>query len=337
PSLIPSCGWGFNGGGGGPAWDSALLLIPWHVHLFTGNKTMIETHYDAMKKYVDYCSFMAKENIVSFGLGDWCHHDRNRMVSSALTSTSYYYIDAVLIARFAGLTGHDYDQRAYSKLAADIRRAFNQRFYRGAGIYANGEPTALGCALHHGLVEDATREEVVKKLVNAVEANGYKSDFGILGAKYVPRVLADNGYAEAAYRIITQPDFPGWAHWLSRGATTLWESWEGSSSLNHIMFGDISAWMYQYLGGITPDPNNPGFKHVIIQPRPVPQLAWVKARHKSPYGMISVAWEKNRHEFKLDIEIPTGTSATVILPDTTTTTVDSGVHHYSIAHVVANE
>jgi alpha-L-rhamnosidase len=328
PGIAPSSGWGYNWGNG-PAYDSAFLLIPWYVYLYTGNKFAIETHYDSMKKYVDYCTSMATGHIVSFGLGDWCHVDKERIVDRALTDTGYYYTDALLLTKFALMTRRKDDHEQYSSLAESIKTAFNRKFYRGDGIYANGEQTALACAIYQELVEDSEKAKVVAKLAESVKANGNKPDFGILGAKYVPRVLADNGHVDLSYKLITQPEFPGWACWLEQGATTLWESWNGKSSRNHIMFGDISAWMYQYLAGITPDPENPGFKHVIIKPHPVSGLKWVSAEHRSPYGIISSKWKISRENFSLEVLIPSAATATVIMPDSCQHEVTSGKYEFT--------
>ena len=262
PGIVPSCGWGYNNIG--PTWDSALLLIPWYVYLYTGDDSVIQKHYGAMIKYLDYCTQMADEHIISFGvLGDWCHVNPERMVDRALTDTAYYYVDALLLAKFADMLGDNDNSRYYSELSDKIKTAFNNKFYKGNGIYAEGEQTAMGCALYQGLVDESLKTEVVERLADAVEAAGVKPDFGILGAKYIPRVLADNGHAELAFKLITQPEFPGWVNWLNQGATTLWEFWDGAGSQNHIMFGDISAWFYQYLAGIVPDAAKPGFKHFL--------------------------------------------------------------------------
>ena len=330
PGIVPSAGWGYNWGSG-PAWDSALLLIPWYIYLYTGDRTAIEQHYDSMKRYVDFCSRMATGHILSFGLGDWCHVDSNRIPPPALTSTGYYYCDVRLLATFAELADRSADHERYSDLANEIRAAFNRRFYQGDGIYASGEQTALACAVYQELVEDTEREAVVAKLVAAVEANGCRPDFGILGAKYVPRVLAENGHVELAYRLITQPEYPGWVHWLQQGATTLWESWNGNSSRNHIMFGDISAWMYQYLAGIAPDASSPGFKRVTIRPRPVSGLDWVRATHRSPHGPIRSAWTRTGHGLELEVELPPGTTGSLHFPTDRPKQVvelDAGSYHF---------
>ncbi len=328
PGIVPSTGWGYNWGSG-PAWDSAFILIPWYIYVYSGDSSAINKNYDAIKKYVDYLSYMAVDHIVSIGLGDWCHVDKERIVDVSVTSTAYYYMDAVLLSKFAVMTGHAEDAKYYSELASDIRKTFNHKFYMGEGIYANGEPTALACAVYQGLVEDSEKAKVIAKLVETLEKNNYKADFGILGAKYIPRVLSDNGHAELAYKLITQPEFPGWAHWLKQGATTLWEDWNGESSRNHIMFGDISAWMYQYLAGIIPNPKAPGFKSFIIKPNPVDGVEWVKAEHKLSSGSIQVSWEKLDSKFELDVKIPEDSNATIVMPDQSSYNLLAGKHHLS--------
>ncbi len=325
PGIVPSTGWGYNWGSG-PAWDSAFLLIPWYVYLYTGDTSAINAHYPEMKKYVDYCTSMADGHIVSFGLGDWCHVDNARMAETALTSTGYYYADCVLLAKFAAITNRTDDRQKYEQLAADIKTAFNRRFYHGNGVYGKGEQTAQACAVYQGLVEESEKALAVARLVDAVKACGNKLDFGILGAKYTPRVLAENGHADLAYHLITQPEQPGWVHWLKQGATTLWEDWFGNASLNHIMYGDISAWFFQYLAGIAPDPENPGFKHVLIQPHPVPALQWARGEHTVASGTIIAAWKVNDGKFELEVTLPPEITATVILPDGRRCELSQGTH-----------
>ena len=205
--IVPSSGWGYNWGSG-PAWDSVFIPDSVYIYVYTGDTSAIEKHYEGMRRYVDYCSRMATDNLVSFGLGDWCHWDRERIVPVEITSTGYYYIDTVILAKFAELTGRADDCQKYTELAAEIKKSFNAKYYKGDGLYHEGGQTTLGCALYQGLVEDSEKAKVAQKLNEAVIEFDYKVDFGILGAKYVPRALADNGYVETAYKILTQPEYP---------------------------------------------------------------------------------------------------------------------------------
>lgn len=311
PGIVPSSGWGYNWGSG-PAWDNAFVLIPWYLYQYTGDQEVLERHYDGIKLYVDFCTQMATDHIASFGLGDWCHPDNTRAAPAALTSTAYYGVDARITAQIANLLGKTGDAERYGRLAEDIRASFNRKFGLADGRYAGGEQTSQGCALYQGMVEEADRSRVVERLLEAIEQNDGRLDVGILGAKYVPRALADAGHTELAYSLLTRTDYPSWGHWLGQGATTLWEDWRGASSRNHIMFGDISAWMYTYLAGIAPEA--PGFQRILIHPRPVGDLTWVTAEHCSPYGLIRSAWRRSGTEFTLDVTIPANTSARVVLP-----------------------
>ena len=309
PGIAPTAGWAYNWGSG-PARHAALVLIPGYIHLYTGDDSSIRTHYDAISRYMDFCRTMASDHIISFGLGDWCAPDPTRMTPAALTSTAYYYAFAKRMEAYAGLMQKNEDETGYRDLAEDIKSAFNRTFYKGQGVYAHGEGTAQACALYQGVVEPDEREAVVQRLVEAVHQSGVVSDFGILGAQYIPRALADNGHADLAYRLFTQPKEPGWVAWLRQGATTLWENWNGAESHNHIMFGDISAWMYHYLAGIRPDPAQPGFRNVLLNPHFLADLDWVKATHHSPNGPISVSWKRKGDTVVLDLALPQGTTAT---------------------------
>ncbi len=313
PGIVPSTGWGYNWGSG-PAWDAAFLVIPWLGYLYAGRRDMIERHFDNMRRYMDFCASMAREQLLEFGLGDWCHPDSARMAPARLTSTGYYHRFATLMARFAALLGRREDATAYQRLAAAIKAAFNRSFYKGEGNYAGGELTSLGCALYFGLCEEDQVSAVAQRLAESVASGAYKADFGILGAQFVPRALALHGHADTAYRLLTQRECPGWLHWLDMGATSLWEDWKGENSRNHIMFGDISAWMVNFLAGIQPDPEAPGFARVRFVPNFVAGLDAAQAEHRSAQGWIRSAWRREAGGVELRLEIPQGCTGALELP-----------------------
>ncbi|MPN25602.1 hypothetical protein SDC9_173014 [bioreactor metagenome] len=122
----------------------------------------------------------------------------------------------------------------------------------------------------------------------------------------MPRALADAGFLETAFRLFLQPEFPGWVNWLRQGATTLWGNWHGEASRNHIMFGDVSAWCFRYLGGLVPDEAHPGFSAVTLRPRPVPQLSFFRMHHDTPHGRIAVEWTNRDGEFQVNATVPDG-------------------------------
>ena len=317
PGIVPTGGWGYNWGSG-PAWDSAYIHLPWYLYLYGGDRRVLETHYAGMKRYMEFMDSMSDNDLLHFGLGDWCPPaggPNGHSTPASLTSTGYYFANARIMERVAGVLGKAAEARRYGEQAERIRRAFNRAFFSVEhNRYAEGDQTSQGCALYQGLAHPLREKAALDALVKAVEAANGHLTFGILGAKYVPHALAEQGRADVAMRLFTQEDYPGYGLWLKQGATTLWESWSGDASRNHIMFGDISAWMFRWLAGIHPDPEQPGFAHTILRPTLVPGLDWVKASHASPYGTLSSAWHRNGGQAVFAVTIPPNATATVWLP-----------------------
>ena len=312
PGIIPTGGWGYKWGNG-PAWDSAYILIPWSMYLYRGDVRILAEHYDNMKRYVDYLTRTANNGIVAIGLGDWC--PAKTKTPENVTSTGYYYCDTVIVSKIADILGRKDDAATYAQLALDIKRAFNREFLDPqTKQYAGGTQTALSCALYQGLVEPGDIDAVVKNLVENVEGQGNHLDCGILGTKYLLHALADHGRADIAYRVAVQTTQPGWGYWIQQGATTLWEGWDGGGTHNHIMFGDISAWFFETLAGIRPDPAVSGFRKIIIKPSPMEGLTWVRASHNSPYGKIDSQWKLDGDKLTLTVEIPPNTTAEINVP-----------------------
>jgi alpha-L-rhamnosidase len=270
---------------------------------------------------------MSVDNILYFGLGDWCSPvPRNEnMPPVELTSTGYYYANCLILAKAAELLGYHGDKETYLALAEQIKEAFNARFYDPkTGRYADGSQTAQSCALFQGLVEPEEREKVLARLKEAIAEKDNHPWFGILGSKYVPNVLTNEGCADLALTMLTQTTYPGWGHWIEQGATTLWETWEGPDSQNHIAFGDISAWMYKTLAGISPDESSPGFRHFFLRPQVLHGLTWVRAEHKCMYGLIRSGWRVEGDSIFFDMKIPANTTATICLPGSTDTIQEGG-------------
>jgi len=312
PGIVPTSGWGYAWGNG-PAWDSAYVLIPWYLYQYCGDTRVLAEHYDRLKRYVDYLTSRAENHIVSIGLGDWV--PAKSKTPEKVTSTGYYYRDALIVSKIAAMLGKTEGARVYGELALKIRDAFNREFFdKDAGLYDGGTQTAMSCALTHGLVPPEDRARVLGKLVAMIEKNDGFLDAGILGTKYLIDCLTAGGRADVVYNMATKTGYPSWGRWLEEGATTLWEQWDGGASRNHIMFGHISAWFFEVLGGILPDPEAAGFKHFTIKPQLLGDVTWVRAEHESMYGTIRSHWEIRGNKFILKIAVPVNTTATVYVP-----------------------
>jgi alpha-L-rhamnosidase len=311
PGIVPTSGWGYDWGNG-PAWDSAYPQIAWYLYLYRGDQRILAANYERLRRYVDFMTAKAKDHLVEHGLGDWVPAKTETPV--IVTSSGYYYSDALIVSRIAALLGKTDDARKYGDLAEAIRQSFNKKLYQGDGVYANGSQTAESCALYQGLAPVDQKAAVAARLADAVKKADNHLDTGILGAKYLFRTLSENGHHDLAYAIACQTTAPSYGDWIRRGATTLWEDWGDGSSRNHIMFGDISAWFYQYLAGIQIDPTKPGFKQIVIRPRPIGDLTWVRAQTQSPYGLVASSWQKTKDGLTLKVTVPVNATATVYVP-----------------------
>ena len=152
-----------------------------------------------------------------------------------------------------------------------------------------------------------------------MEADNNHIDVGLLGTKAILGALSDNGHADVAYKLASQETFPSWGWWIVNGATTLYENWpinaNSDISMNHIMFGEIGAWFYKSLGGINTDPENPGFKNILLRPSFVEGLSIVESKHTSPYGEIVSNWNRSRKGIIYSVTIPPNSTAAFSVPE----------------------
>ena len=315
PAIIPSSGWGYHWANG-PDWTSSLAIIPWNIYLFYGDQKLLQDCYENIKRYVDHISEISSGYITNWGLGDWV--PVKSKTPKQFTSSIYYYVDVNILAKTAKLFGKEVDYKKYSKLAANIKQEINSRFFDlKTGTYGSGFQTELSTALFWGIVPEEYSEKVALNLAKKVISDNRHIDVGLLGSKAILNALSENGYADLAYEVATQDDFPSWGAWIKDGATTLYEDWKvdderrGAMSRNHIMFGEISAWFYKALAGIKPDPNYPGFKNILLEPHFVKGLENFKAELNGPRGEILSAWEKKNGIVFYDVIIPPNSSATL--------------------------
>ncbi len=316
PSIIPTDGWGYEWGNG-PDWTSTIALIPWNIYLFYGDISLLEASYENIKRYVDHITQISPSGTTTWGLGDWVPVKSKSPVE--LTSTCYYFADATILAKAAKLLNKPGDETKYLALAQKIKKAFNNKYFHvDTKTYASGTQTEMSAPLYWGLVPEEMKTEVAANLAKRVEADQFHLDVGLLGQKTILNALSQNGYADFAYKIASQETYPSWGWWIVNGASTLLENWDiyaqNDISMNHIMFGEIGAWLYKGLGGIFPDPNNPGFKNVILKPSFVPALDGVEISHQSPYGKITSAWKQNKKSVVCTLIIPANSTADFYIP-----------------------
>ena len=266
--------------------------------------------------------------------GDWCvppekpelihSEDPARKTEGRFLGTAYYIRMLGLMERYAKLTNHARRRpgvRAAGRFHDALSTSTTSTPSPASTPTARRPPRILPLAFDIAAPEGAQAPcSTTSSARSTMESNGHVG-VGLIGAQWLMRTLSDNGRADLALPIATQKTYPGWGYMIEKGATTIWELWNGDTadpamnSGNHVMqIGDLSVWLYEYLAGIRPDPAYPAFARFSIKPTPVDGLDWVKASRRTPHGEIRVHWRKTPGKFELDASIPPNTSATILLP-----------------------
>ncbi|MCY1520463.1 Bacterial alpha-L-rhamnosidase 6 hairpin glycosidase domain protein [compost metagenome] len=336
PDIIPTGGWGY-GTANGLDWTSTIAIIPWQVYLFYGDSRILQENYANIKRYVDYVNRISPEGLTTFGRGDWVPVKSTSNLE--LTSSVYFYTDTRILTAAARLFGREEDVQKYEALSRKIKDAINRKFlHTESGIYAGGSQTELSVPLYWGIVPEELKARVAANLNKKVEESNFHLDVGVLGAKALLNALTENGYGESAYKVATQDSYPSWGWWVVNGATTLLENWDLNAkrdiSDNHMMFGEIGGWFFKSIGGILPDPQAPGFKHILLKPLFPEGLKESAVMHQSPYGEIKTSWKRNNKTITLNVEIPPNSSASFYPPanasDQSVTELEAGQHQLKV-------
>ena len=300
--------------GAGPiGWGLAHPLLMSQLHQYYGDHRIIEEHFEAARTWVDLLEEASDGNIIDRCIGD---HESLDPKPIELIATAQFYQAASLVAHFADILSLREVADHYRKLAEAIRTAFIERFLtQGTGRFGIATQAAQATALELGLCPESESESAVERMVEAVliDHDGHVAT-GIFGTKYLLNALSRRGHSETAYRMVDEPDYPGWVHMLENGATTLWETWAQSDNVysqNHPMFGSVSEWFFKSLGGIRPQLDAVGFDRFVISPFLAPELEWVDASYESARGRISSRWSRTNQGVRLEIEIPANTEAIV--------------------------
>ena len=185
--------------------------------------------------------------------------------------------------------------------------------------------TSYVLALHFDLLPKKMRAAAAAELVRDIERRDMHLSTGFVGAPYLPHALSDAGQLSTAYELLNQKTWPSWLYSVTRGATTIWERWDGMTdergfqdpgmnSFNHYAYGSVGAWMYRVIAGIQTDPEQPAYKHAILHPQPGGGLSHASASLDTPYGEISSAWRFTDDAWHWTVVVPPNTTATAHLP-----------------------
>jgi len=315
---------------GGPAWADAVVICPWTIYLCYGDTQLLERHYDSMARFVDYLVRSSAGLIRAHpdvdpwgGFGDWL--SINAETPKDLIGTAFLAYSARLMGRIAAALGKTDDAQRYGQLFQDVRRAFIHRFVTADGLVFGGTQTAYVLALHFDLLPEELRPKAAQALVRDIVERKMHLSTGFVGASYLPFALTTAGRLDIAYELLLQKSWPSWLYPVTQGATTIWERWDGwtaekgfqdpgMNSFNHYAFGSIGAWLYAVVAGIDVDPERPGYKHIILRPRPGGGLSHARATLDSLYGRIVSAWQQREGVFEWEVTVPANASATAYIP-----------------------
>lgn len=328
PGVIPNI---LGENDGSAAWGDAATIVPWALYQAYGDKVLLGRQYLGMKLWVEYIRSKAKNNLwqTGFQYGDWLALDKEEMSDRIgatdvyLLSSAFYAKSTQLVAQAAKVLGKKEDAKEYEALHKNIVAAFQREYITATGRLVSETQTACVLALHFDLAQEMHRARIVESLQINLSRHNDHLVTGFVGTPYLCAVLSDNGLHELAGTVFMQHDHPSWLYAVGLGATTIWERWNsmkpdgtfdesGMNSFNHYAYGAIGEWMYTRLAGI--NIASPGYKNILIKPRPIRGITWVNAHTDTPYGRVSVSWKFEHHMFTADISIPVNTCGVIHLP-----------------------
>ena len=315
-------------------WPSTFILAPGMMLEQYGDSRPIEQHYAAMTRWIDHMTgYLENDLMPRDNYGDWCvppespelihSKDPSRKTSGTLLGTSYFYYDLKLMVRYARMLGKEDDAARFDALASRLEKAFNETYFnKETNLYDNGTQTSCVLTLAFDLVPEGHREAVFANLVQNIEQKTHSHvGTGLIGGQWLMRTLTDHGRVDLAYTLSTQKTYPSWGYMIEKGATTIWELWNGDTadpamnSGNHVMLvGDLLTWFYGYLGGIRPTPDAPGFQSASIRPYLAGDLSTVDVTLDTQYGQYVSRWAKEDGQLALEVAVPANCRAQIAVP-----------------------
>ena len=322
PHVIPNIS---DGMGGSSAWSDAAVICPWEIYRTYGDRAVLEEQFDSMKAWIDWMRERSENGRRSGGshFGDWLGLDSPEgsykgATPEDLIATAYYKYSTELFIKAAHALGRDVAE--YENIPAEAAAAF-RREYMENGRVKNATQTACVLALYFDITDD--RAATATQLNELVKRAGHL-ETGFVGTPYLLHALSDNGYAETAYDLLLRREYPSWLYPISKGATTVWEHWDGikpdgtmwstdMNSFNHYAYGAVADWMYGAAAGINSDPDRPGFEHIIFRPVTDRRLDFVKASIDTRRGTVASEWRRENGRIKYIFTVPEGCCASAVI------------------------
>jgi alpha-L-rhamnosidase len=335
---------GLDGLAGSAGWADAGIIVPWTIWRVYGDLRIVERHWPAMVKWLDWIERHNPDGLRTRELGnnygDWLclptdTSFRTNSPMKNLLATAHWADDAAKMAVMARALGRDNDAARFATMFEHVRAAFQTEFLREDGRLTVGTQTAYLLALAFDLLPAAVRPRAAAHLVENIRALDWHLSTGFIGISHLNPQLTLAGHAEVAYRLLLQETFPSWLYPVKHGATTIWERWNGwthsdgffnpqMNSFNHYSLGSVGEWLFRHVAGIELDPDAPGFQRFVLRPFVGAGLKFARATYSTMHGEIESHWRRPRDKFTWAIRVPPNTTARVFLPSAPGTPIDLG-------------
>lgn len=321
-------------GKGVAGWGDAGVTVPWALYQAYGDTRILDQSWPSMLKWLDYLETHSSGFLrPAEGYGDWLNIQDE--TPKNVIGTAYFAHVADLVARAARALGKN--PAPYTSLFASVRDAFRAAYVSSGGKVKGDTQTAYVLALSMDLLADADRGPAADRLVELIKAKDWHLTTGFLGTPRLLPVLTSTGHTDVAYRLLVQRSFPSWGYQIDKGATTMWERWDsikpdgsfqdaGMNSFNHYAYGSVGEWMYANIAGIAPAA--PGFREILVRPRPGGGVTEAEGRYDSVRGPVITRWKLDDDGFRLALTVPANTTAEVWIPATEAAQVTHGTSEF---------
>jgi alpha-L-rhamnosidase len=323
---------------GSTGWGDAICVIPLVLHDHYGDAEIVRETLPAMVRWVDYVWSISDGPIVKppraqegrgFTFGDWLQPKGPSekplpTIGDDAAATIYLYISSVLTARAARLVGDAAVAERMDARAATVKAAFQREFVTPAGRLVYDDQTSYALAILYDLVPADRRQAAIGHFKATIARAEGRIGTGFIGTPALLPALVKAGEPELAAAVFLQEEVPGWLYQVKNGATTIWERWDAilpdgrpfdpaMNSYNHYAYGAVCQWLFEAVAGFRPDPEQPGFGHIIFEPLIIPALSPVAAWHEARAGRIEAAWRLDGDRVTYDFIVPQVAQGVLVL------------------------
>jgi alpha-L-rhamnosidase len=309
---------------GSPGWADAGVTMAWDLYMATGDETLLDRHFAAMTRWVDFVHQHNPDllwlNQLGMNWGDWMSPG-SPVTPKVLAATAYFAHSADLTGKAAAILGRRLDAEKYHELYKGICRAFVRRWVKADGTIYGGAQGSYALALQFELLSPDLIAPAMHHLTDAINRNHGHLTTGYLSTRALVQALSRFGGHEVASRMINQVTRLSWGYMVDTIGTTFWESFNAyikgqvvTLSLCHWAWSSIGEWFWRYVAGIGPVEQRAGWREFHVEPRPTPEVRWCEAEYQSPAGRIDLNWRAKGKELVVQLGVPLNTMAVVKLP-----------------------